>query len=82
MPHSIWLWVGFVVFVVVMLLLDLGVFHRKAHTIGFREAAIWSGVWIALSMLFCAGIYIWMDNQKGFEFLTAYLIKKSSISCH
>ena len=77
MPHSIWLWVGFVVFVVVMLLLDLGVFHRKAHTIGFREAAIWSGVWIALSMLFCAGIYIWMDNQKGFEFLTAYLIEKS-----
>ena len=40
MPHSIWLWAGFTVFVVIMLLLDLGVFHRKAHAIGFREAAI------------------------------------------
>ncbi|NQU97028.1 MAG: hypothetical protein HQ548_05230, partial [Chloroflexi bacterium] len=46
MDHSIWLYVGFTVFVVAMLVIDLRVFHRKAHTVSIREAAIWSAVWI------------------------------------
>ena len=54
---SIWLWVGFNLFVLALLALDLGVFHRKAHAVSVREATIWSVVWISLSMLFNLGIY-------------------------
>jgi len=77
MDHSIWLWAGFTGVVTLILALDLGVFHRKAHVISLREGAIWSAVWIALALLFNAGIYMWMDQQKGLEFLTGYLIEKS-----
>jgi tellurite resistance protein TerC len=53
----LWVWVGFLVFVLAMLALDLGVFHRHAHTIKIREALIWSGVWIALALLFNVFVY-------------------------
>ena len=53
---SIWMWVGFNVFVLALLALDLGVFHRKAHAVSVREATIWSVIWISLSMLFNLGI--------------------------
>ncbi len=74
---SIWLWVGFNAFIVAMLALDLGVFHRKAHAVSVKEAAIWSGVWIALAMLF--NVWIWQarGGQAGLEFFTGYLIEKS-----
>ena len=49
------MWIGFGVFVLVMLALDLGVFHRKTHTVGMKEALTWSGVWIALALLFNPG---------------------------
>jgi tellurite resistance protein TerC len=52
-----WLYAGFVLFVFAMLALDLGVFHRKAHAVGFKEAAAWSVVWIALSLLFALALY-------------------------
>src|SRR6266700_3917184 len=52
-----WLWIGFNIFVLAMLALDLGIFHRKAHAISIKEASIWSLVWIALAMIFNAGIY-------------------------
>ncbi len=74
---SIWLWVGFNVFVLGMLALDLGVFHRKAHVVSFKEAGIWSAVWIGLALLFNAGIWRFLGPQKGVEFLTGYLIEKS-----
>lgn len=74
---SIWLWIGFNVFVLAMLALDLGVFHRKAHVVSFREASIWSAVWIALALLFNVGVWQFMGPQKGVEFLTGYLIEKS-----
>ena len=74
---SIWLWVGFNVFVLGMLALDLGVFHRKAHVVGFKEAGIWSAVWIALALAFNAGVWHFFGPQKGMEFLTGYLIEKS-----
>ena len=50
------LWVGFLAFVGLMLALDLGVFHRKAHAVSLREAGVWSGVWIALAALFALGV--------------------------
>lgn len=53
----IWFWAGFLLFVVAMLALDLGVFHRKAHAVSVREALIWSGIWIGLSLAFCAIVY-------------------------
>ncbi|GAG02900.1 unnamed protein product, partial [marine sediment metagenome] len=70
MPVWIWPWIGFNVFVLAMLAIDLGVFHRRAHVVSLREAAIWSAVWISLSLLFNAGIFILMGSQKGMEFLT------------
>ncbi len=83
----LWLWVGFNVFVLAMLALDLGVFHRDAHSVSVREAATWSVVWISLSLLFNLGIYFfWHDlvpnstytNQEAaLAFLTGYLIEKS-----
>ncbi|NQU97182.1 MAG: TerC family protein [Chloroflexi bacterium] len=62
---------------VAMLVIDLRVFHRKAHTVSIREAAIWSAVWISLALLFSVGIYVWMGSDSGTEFLTAYVIEKS-----
>ena len=71
------LWIGFVGFVIVMLALDLGVFHRKSHVVGFREALGWSAVWIALALVFNAGVWWKFGAQPGIEFLTGYLIEKS-----
>ena len=71
------LWIGFVLFVVAMLALDLGVFHRKAHVVGFREALSWSVVWIGLALVFNAVVWWQFGSQKGVEFLTGYLIEKS-----
>ncbi len=78
MPASIGspiLWIGFGVFVVAMLALDLGVFNRRAHEISFREALIWTLVWISLALIFNAGIYHYSGSQKGLEFLTGYVIE-------
>jgi len=77
MPAWIWPWIGFNIFVVAMLAIDLGVFHRKAHVVSLREAGIWSAVWISQALLFNAGIFILMGSQKGMEFLTGYIIEKS-----
>ncbi len=77
MDHTIWLWVGFTLFILVMLGLDLGVFHRRAHVVGLREAAIWSAVWITMALLFNAGVYLWIGSEEGLAFLTGYVIEKS-----
>src|SRR6266550_1469767 len=74
---TIWLWIGFNIFVLAMLALDLGVFHRKAHSISIREALTWSGVWIALAMTFNAGIYFFSGSEPALQFFTGYLIEKS-----
>jgi tellurite resistance protein TerC len=71
------LWGGFLVFVFAMLAIDLGVFHRKAHEISMKEAAIWSGVWVTLAALFNAGVYFWFGPQRGLEFTTGYLLEKA-----
>ncbi|MBV9791128.1 MAG: TerC family protein [Chloroflexi bacterium] len=74
---NIWLWVGFTVFVLGMLALDLGVFHRSAHAVSLKEAGIWSAVWISLALVFNAIIYFNLGPQVGLQFLTGYLIEKS-----
>src|ERR1051325_6014175 len=74
---STWLWVGFSLFIVTMLALDLGLFNRKAHTIRYREAWIWSGVWVTLAMIFAGIVFHYQGSQRGFEFLTGYIIELS-----
>jgi tellurite resistance protein TerC len=60
-----------------MLALDLGVFHRKAHTVSIKEASIWSVVWVCLAMIFNVAVYFAWGSEKALEFLTGYVIEKS-----
>jgi tellurite resistance protein TerC len=71
------LWALFALFVVSMLALDLGVFHRRAHQVGIREAAAWSAFWVALAVIFNLGIWHYFGSRKALEFLTGYLIEES-----
>src|SRR3954469_19068800 len=71
------LWGGFIVFVLAMLATDLGVFHKKAHEVSVKEAAMWSAIWIALATLFNLGVYRWFGAQRALEFTTGYLIEKA-----
>ncbi len=71
------LWVGFISFVLLVLALDLGVFHRKAHKIGIREAAFFSALWIGLALCFGLFVWHWFGPQRGMEYLTGYVIEKS-----
>jgi tellurite resistance protein TerC len=77
MEANIWLWVGFNLFVIALLAIDLGVFHRKAHAVGTKEAAIWTVVWISLALLFNAVIFLLEGREPGMMFLAGYLIEKS-----
>jgi len=77
MDYPLWAWAGFGIFILLMLALDLGVFNRKAHAVTYREATIWSVVWVTLALIF-AGLVFWKtDRQTGFEFLTGYVIELS-----
>ena len=73
----LWLWGGFTLFVLAMMALDLGVFHRKSHVVGFKEALIWTAVWVTLAMIFNAGVWYFAGSKKALEFLTGYLIEYS-----
>ena len=77
MPNDIWFWVGFNAFVLVMLALDLGVFHRKAHAVKIKEALLLSAFWISLALIFNVVVYFWKGPDKALEFLTGYLIEES-----
>ena len=77
MNVNIWVWIGFSVFVLAMLALDLGVFHRKSHEVKFKEALAWSGVWLTLALLFAGGVFIYGGTERGLEFLTGYIIEWS-----
>jgi integral membrane protein, TerC family len=77
MGTNAFMWIGFILFVIFMLALDLGVFHRKQHTVKIKEALIWSGIWISLALIFNAGIYYTLGQQKALEFLTGYVVEKS-----
>lgn len=75
--HSIWLWLGFGAVIAFMMCLDLGLFNRKAHTPSYKEATMWSCVWVVLALLFSGVIFWHLGKIKGFEFLTGYIIELS-----
>lgn len=77
MSHELILWIGFNVFIILMLALDLGVFQRNPHTIKVKEALIWSAVWVILALIFNVFIYYDMGEQKALEFFTGYLLERS-----
>ena len=63
-------WIGFGIFFLVMLALDLGVFHRRSHVVTFRESLAWTLTWVTLALLFGAGLWKFAGHDKGVEFLT------------
>ena len=75
--HSAFLWIGFNIFIIFLLILDLKVVNRKAHAISIRESLLWSCAWIVLSLLFNVGVYFWLGHEPALQFLTGYLIEKS-----
>jgi tellurite resistance protein TerC len=70
-------WLGFNVFVLAMLAIDLGVFNRKAHVVSTKDASIWVGVWITLAVIFGIGLYFLRDSQAALEYFTGYVIEYS-----
>lgn len=87
MDNLVWAWIGFNAFVLAMLALDLGVFHRKAHVITIKEASIWSAVWIGVALLFTGVLSLfwnqlspqssYSNGDASLAFLTGYLLEKS-----
>lgn len=77
MDIPIWVWISFTAFVLVLLCLDLTVFHRKAHVVSVREAAIWYVVWVSLAAFFYVGVLLFLGVDKSTEFLTGYVIELS-----
>lgn len=74
---NVWFWVIFIGFVLAMLALDLGVFHRKAHVVKPREAGIWVAIWVSLALVFAAGLWTFYGRQTALTFLTGYVIEES-----
>jgi tellurite resistance protein TerC len=72
-----WLWIGFNAFVLVMLAIDLFVFHKEAHEVTSTEAATWTCVWVALALIFGAGVYGFMGRDAGMEYFAGYVIEKA-----
>ena len=64
MDYSIWAWVGFGVFILLMLSLDLGLLNRKAHAVTYKEASVWSAIWVTLALIFGAGVFWRLGNQR------------------
>ncbi len=77
MEITLGFWIGFLVFIAIMLALDLGIFHKTAHVVSFREACTWSAIWIALALVFNYGIFLLEGKQVALEFLTGYLVEYS-----
>jgi tellurite resistance protein TerC len=83
--ESWWLYAGFTGVVLGLLAVDLGVFHRRAHVVSFREAAGWSVVWVSLSLAVCVGLGLYAGSRFGYdtgrqvalEFLAGYIVEKS-----
>jgi tellurite resistance protein TerC len=71
------LWIVFGILIPVMLALDLGVFHRRAHAVKIKEALMWSAMWISLALLFDLGVYLLVGHEKALNFLTSYLVEES-----
>lgn len=74
---DLWAWIAFIAAVAVLLTLDLFVFHRNAHVISAREAALWSAFWIGLGLAFGVVVWTWQGGDAGGEYFAGYLIEKS-----
>jgi tellurite resistance protein TerC len=72
-----WAWIGFGLFLLLMLSADLGIWHRRPRIPRFREAILWSLLWAGLALIFSGGLLFWIGSQTATEFLTAWLIEKS-----
>jgi len=77
MTAPIGIWIGFGLFVLTMLALDMGLFHRRSHAVGFKEALGWTGFWVTLALLFNLGLWHFAGREKALEFFTGYLIEYS-----
>ncbi len=77
MDTPIMFWILFNAFVLLMLALDLGVFHRKSHEVSVKEALTWTVIWIFLAMIFNTVLYFWRGQQQALEFFTGYLVEKA-----
>ena len=75
MDTPIIFWILFNAFVLLMLALDLGVFHRKAHEVSLKEALTWTFIWVTLALVFNTIIFYWKGKQPALEFFTGYLIE-------
>lgn len=74
---NIWFWLGFIAFVLAMLSIDLGVFHRTPHVVSAKEALTWTAVWVGLALAFAGGLALFADHQSALTFLTGYVIEES-----
>lgn len=77
MDVPFWFWLAFTGLILALLALDLGVFHRRPHEVTLREAALWSGIWVSLALVFNLWVYQHSGSEPALEFLTGYLIEKS-----
>lgn len=77
MTDASWLWIGFNLFVLALLALDLGVFHRRTHVVSVRESLVWTGVWIGLALLFNLGVWHFAGGETALQFFTGYVLEKS-----
>jgi len=75
--NEVYLWFGFIAFVLLMLFLDLKVFHRKSEKVSVKNALIWSAVWITLAIIFGIGIYILWGHDIGLQYFTGYILEKA-----
>jgi tellurite resistance protein TerC len=75
--HELLLWVVFGAVILILFALDLGVFHRKSHQVGIKEALIWSGIWLAVAIIFNLLVYIWMGKEQAIEFAAGYLVERT-----
>jgi tellurite resistance protein TerC len=73
----LYFWIGFNLFVLAMMVLDLGLLNRRAHTVTFREALGWSAMWVALAAAFSVVVYFWHGRPATLEFVTGYVIELS-----
>ncbi|SYZ74524.1 conserved membrane hypothetical protein [Candidatus Zixiibacteriota bacterium] len=77
LSYKIFLWIGFNILILILLALDLGVFHRKDHTISVKEGFVWSIIWIIVAFAFNFVVYLWKGHEVGLQFMTGYLIERA-----
>jgi len=75
--HESLLWAVFGVVILILFALDMGVFHRKSHEVGIKEALVWSGIWLAAAIVFNLLVYLWMGTESAIEFAAGYLVERT-----